>query len=158
MNFANVCFLKHSLIDCDITSRVWTDLAVRDSAAIHLDVVLAVIVSCRVRAGLGLSAMLFTARRQLWAFNAVTQVVSVDESVLTRVADLLSHVVNGGIIEEAVLTIEEPHVRVLVPATRVVTPALAGSRGPGLARMAARRKLVIKVKMGCAAILLFFVC
>jgi len=100
------------------------------------------------------SAVFLATRRELWAFNAVTQVVSINESVFTRVADLLRHVVNGNIIKEAIPAIEEPHVRVVVPATRVVTTSLTRGRRPWLARMAARRKLVVQVEMGCAAILL----
>jgi hypothetical protein len=61
-----------------------------------------------------MSAMLLAARRQLWAINAVTQVVPIKVRVLTSVADLLRHVINGAVVEETILTVEKPHVRVLV--------------------------------------------
>lgn len=78
---------------------------------------LTVIIFSWVGARLGMSARGRLTVRQLGTFDAVAQVVSINPSVFTRMADCFSHVVNGICAEEIVLTVEEPHVRLLVHDT-----------------------------------------
>ena len=90
-----------------------------------------------------MSALQVSAKWQLWTLDAVRRNASVDVGALARAADFLGHAINGHIINEAVLTIDNPHVRGLVPSTGVVTSSLARTRWLEWTWMAATRKLVI---------------
>jgi len=107
---------NQSLIHLMGTRLVRHHITIRNCSAIHLDLVLGVIVFA-VLALLGTSANCRCTLGQLWAINAIAQIVPVQICVLTRVADLLRHVVNGICAEEIVLTIKEPHIRFLVYLT-----------------------------------------
>jgi hypothetical protein len=68
--------------------------------------------------------------------------------VLTVVADFSIHVFNWSLIQEAPLMVVNPHVSDFLAPLRSFS---ARRLWPGLAGMAARRNLVIKIEVGCAA-------